>query len=175
MANQRKAVFMPEILDKAQIELDRCEERLDENNQITAHTCASVGMDAEAAVRTLQMKMVNASPGQKAKADNIADELTELVDYLVSEGPLNSKSTGANQDNIVSLRRLVGNAQELAMEFRDEDFDLEELKNRTTMSERYEAIGRAAYRHPDLMEGPLNELFQREPSLEPPAGRVSWD
>jgi hypothetical protein len=46
---------MPDILDNAQIELEECAERLDESNQITNYTCAYVGRDAEAAVRTLQM------------------------------------------------------------------------------------------------------------------------
>lgn len=61
------------------------------------------------------------------------------------------------------------------MEFRDDDLDLEERRNWTTMDERFEAIGRAAYDHPDLMEEPLNELFRREPHLEPPIGLSGKD
>lgn len=71
---------MPDILDIAQVELAECAEKLQESNQITSHSCAFVGRDAEAAVRTLQIKMVNAAPGLKARADAVAEELTQLID-----------------------------------------------------------------------------------------------
>lgn len=163
---------MPDILDTAQIELEKCAERLDESNQITPYTCAYVGRDAEAAVRTLQMKMVNATPGLKAMTDEIAEQLTEHVNHLVSEGPLNSQETDAHDEDIEELCRLVNEARDLASDLRDDDFDLNERRNWTTMDERFEAIGRAAYDHPDIMEEPLEELFEREPTLEPPMGRL---
>lgn len=163
---------MPGILDTAQIELEECAERLDESNQITPRTCAYVGRDAEAAVRTLQMKMVNAAPGLKSKTDEVAEELTQHVNHLVSEGPLNSSDTEAHPEDVEELRRLIDEARGLAMELRDDDFDLEERRNWTTMDERFEAIGRAAYDHPDLMKEPLEELFRREPGLEPPMGQL---
>jgi len=163
---------MPEILDTAQIELEKCSERLDESNQITPRTCAHVGRDAESAVRTLQMKTVNAAPGLKSEADTIAKQLHDHVDHLVSEGPLNSNATEAHSEDIEELRRLINEARDLAMALRDDDFDLEEIRNQTTMSERFEKIGRAAYDHPELMEEPLEELFRREPGLEPPVGRL---
>ncbi|WP_188853801.1 hypothetical protein [Haloarcula argentinensis] len=163
---------MPDILDTAQIELEECSERLDESKQITPRTCAYVGRDAESAVRTLQMKTANAAPGLKAQADDIAKQLHDHVDHLVAEGPLNSNDTDAHSVDIKELRRLVDGARELAMALRDDDFDLEEIRNRTTMSERFEQIGRAAYDHPELMEEPLEELFRREPHLEPPVGSL---
>jgi polyhydroxyalkanoate synthesis regulator phasin len=118
------------------------------------------------------MKMANAAPGLKAKTDDVAEQLHDHVDHLVSEGALNSEQVEAHTEDIDELRRLIDEARELAMELRDDDFDLEEQRNRTTMDERFQAIGRAAYQHPDLMEEPLNELFQREPHLEPPVGRM---
>ncbi|EMA25731.1 hypothetical protein [Haloarcula argentinensis] len=163
---------MPDILDTAQIELEECFERLDESKQITPQTCGYVGRDAESAVRTLQMKTVNAAPGLKAQADDIAEQLHDHVDHLVAEGPLNSNDTDAHSEDIEELRRLINEARDLAMSLRDDDFELEEIRNRTTMSERFEQIGRAAYDHPELMEEPLEELFRREPHLEPPVGRL---
>lgn len=163
---------MPDILDTAQIELEECFEQLNESNQITPFTCALVSKDAESAVRVLQMKAVNAVPGLKAQVDDLATELHEHVDHLVSEGPLNSNEVEAHSEDIEELRRLINEARELAAELQDDDFDLEEARDRTTMSERFEEIGRAAYNHPDLMEEPLEELFRREPVLEPPMGRI---
>lgn len=161
---------MPDILNTAQIDLEEAAKQL-EPNKITPHACVYAGRDAESAVRLLQMKTTNAAPGLKAKADDLADELHEKVNHFVSEGPLNSADGRAHQEDVEELRAVIDEARDLAWELRDEDFDLDEIRNLTTVSERFEAIGRAAYDHPDLMEEPLNELFQREQSLEPPFGR----
>jgi hypothetical protein len=163
---------MPDILDIAQIELEDCAERLNESNQTTPYTCAYIGRDAEGGVRTLQMKMVNAAPGLKARTDDVAEAISEHVNHLVSEGPLNSNELDAHDEDVEKLRRLIDEARGLASELRADDFDLEGIRNQTTMSERFEAIGRAAYHHPDIMEEPLEELFRREPDLKPPIGRI---
>lgn len=161
---------MPDIYINAQIELEECAEQLAESP--SQRECAFIGRDAEAAVRTLQISFVNAAPGLKAKLDSVADNLTDHVEYLVSEGPLNAESQQASSDDVSTLRQLVDEARELADEFQDEEVDLEEHQEWTTAAERFEAIGRAAYNHPDLMEEPLKELFEREADLEPPYGRL---
>lgn len=61
--------------------------------------------------------------------------------------------------------------RERQIHFRYEDFGLEEIWSWTTMGESFGAISQPAYEHPDIMEGPLNELFRREPQLEPPIGK----
>ena len=160
---------MPDILDTAHLDLEECAERL-EANQITPHACVYAGRDAESAIRLLQMTTANAAPGLKAKADDLADELHEKVNYFVSEGPLNSANCRAHQEDIEELRRIIDEARNLAWDLRDDDFDLNDIRNSTTISERFEAIGRAVYDHPDLMEEALDELFRREASLEPPFG-----
>lgn len=162
--------FVPDIYINAQIELKECAKQLGESP--SQRRCAFVGRDAEAAVRTLQVSFVNAAPGLKAELDSVADDLTDHVEYLVSEGPLNAESRKASSDDIDKLRELVNEARELADEFQDDEVDLEEHQEWTTPTERFEAIGRAVYDHPDLMENPLEELFERKPNLEPPYGRL---
>lgn len=163
---------MPDIYVSAQIEFEECAGQLEDSDTVSARKCAQIGRDAEAAVRTLQISFANAAPGLKSRLDDVADEITNHVDHLVSEGPLNSRSDEADSADVERLQKLTKEARDLADEFQDQDVDLDERRDWTTMSERFEAVGRTVYDHPDLMEEPLEELFRRESNLEPPLGRL---
>jgi len=125
----------------------------------------------------LYLQLVAAHHDEKLKAD-----LTELSQNLLSniasltDAEIGNHGELENPAAVEDARLTINEARSVAWELRDyrddPDFDLEEMRNWTTADERFQEIGRAMYRHPEITKNTLEELFRLEPDLEPPYGRI---
>lgn len=164
---------MGDILTEAQIQLEDAYEAFE--NVQSVHQVVYASQDAMSAL--LYLQLVAAHHDEKLKAD-----VTELSQNLLSNtAALTDTEIGnhgelENPTAVEDVRLTIDEARNVAWELRDyrddPDFDLEEMRNWTTADERFQAIGRAMYRHPGVTKDTLEELFHLEPGLEPPYGRL---
>lgn len=164
---------MGDVLTEAQIQLEEAYEAFESVQSV--HQVVYASQDAMSAL--LYLQLVAARHDEKLKAD-----LTELSQNLLSNiAALTDTEIGnhgelENPAAVEDVRLTIDEARSVAWELRDyrddPDFDLEEMRNWTTADERFQEIGRAMYRHPDVTKETLEELFRLEPDLEPPYGRI---
>lgn len=164
---------MGDILTEAQIQLEEAYEAFESVQSV--HQVVYASQDAMSAL--LYLQLVAARHDEKLKAD-----LTELSQNLLSniaaltDTEIGNHSELENPAAVEDVRLTIDEARSVAWELRDyrddPDFDLEEMRNWTTADERFQEIGRAMYRHPDVTKETLEELFRLEPDLEPPYGRI---
>jgi hypothetical protein len=164
---------MGDVLTEAQIQLEEAYEAFESVQSV--HQVVYASQDAMSAL--LYLQLVAARHDEKLKAD-----LTELSQNLLSniaaltDTEIGNHSELENPAAVEDVRLTIDEARSVAWELRDyrddPDFDLEEMRNWTTADERFQEIGRAMYRHPDVTKETLEELFRLEPDLEPPYGRI---
>ncbi|MFC4360278.1 hypothetical protein ACFO0N_20205 [Halobium salinum] len=167
---------MGDILTEAQIQLEDAYEAFE--NVQSVHQVVYASQDTMSAL--LYLQLVAAHHDEKLKAD-----VTELSQNLISNiSALTNTEIGnhgelENPTAVDDVRLTIDEARSVAWELRDyrddPDFDLEEIRNWTTADERFQAIGRAMYRHPEITKSTLEELFRLESDLEPPFGRIQTD
>lgn len=164
---------MGDILTEAQIKLEEAYEAFESVQSV--HQVVYASQDAMSAL--LYLQLVAAHHDEKLKAD-----LTELSQNLLSniaslaDTEIGNHGELENPTAVEDARLTIDEARSVAWELRDyrddPDFDLEEMRNWTTADERFQEIGRAMYRHPEVTKNTLEELFRLEPDLEPPYGRI---
>lgn len=164
---------MGDILTEAQIQLEDAYETFESVQSV--HQVVYASQDAMSAL--LYLQLVAAHHDEKLKAD-----VTELSQNLLSNtAALTDTGIGnhgelENPTAVEDVRLTIDEARSVAWELRDyrddPGFNLEEMRNWTTADERFQAIGRAMYRHPEVTKDTLEELFRLEPDLEPPFGRI---
>lgn len=164
---------MGDILTEAQIQLEDAYEAFE--NVQSIHQVVYASQDAMSAL--LYLQLVAAHHDEKLKTD-----VTELSRKLISNtAALTNTEIGnhgelENPTAVEDIRLTIDEARSVAWELRDyrddSDFDLEEVRDWTTADERFQAIGRAMYRHPEVTKNTLEEIFRLEPDLEPPYGQI---
>lgn len=164
---------MGDILTEAQIQLEDAYEAFE--NVQSVHQVVYASQEAMSAL--LYLQLVAAHHDEKLKADvtELSQNLTSNIAVL-TDTEIGNHGELENPTAVDDVRLTIDEARSVAWELRDyrddTDFDLEEMRNWTTADERFQAIGRAMYRHPEVTKETLEELFRLEPDLEPPYGQV---